>query len=259
MQNYLFILLKSDPRNFTKRHEKVFREISCISSVVFVSWLRSRGILRRMRRLHLLILAGCCLFVFSCTSHDTMQSGTPASSPPPVQSPTPAHDDVAGGFAAPEPGESPSAEFKGTIGLSEKKRAGAEPALLRVVRTGKHESFDRVVFEFEGSAIPGYHIEYVDKPVRDCGQGAVVPISGDGFLLIRMQPSNAHTEAGVPSVTARQQSPKLPILKELKLICDFEADVQWILGVSSPNRYRVLELTNPARLVVDIAHKPGGQ
>jgi hypothetical protein len=205
----------------------------------------------------LLIVVACCLCLGACTTSEPGQAGPPASSPPPVQSPTPAHDDVAGGFAAPEPGESPSAEFKGPAGITEKKRADAEPALLKAVRTGKHESFDRVVFEFDGS-VPGYHIEYVDKPVRDCGQGAVVPISGDGFLLIRMQPSNAHTEAGVPSVTDRQQNPKLPILKELKLICDFEADVQWILGVSSPNRYRVLELTNPARLVVDIAHKSSG-
>jgi len=99
----------------------------------------------------------------------------------------------------------------------------------------------------------------VDHPVRDCGQGAVVPISGDGFLLIRMQPSNAHTEAGEASVQNRQQSPNLPVLKELKLICDFEADVQWILGLASPNRYRVLELTNPSRLVVDVAHESSGQ
>jgi hypothetical protein len=76
--------------------------------------------------------------------------------------------------------------------------------------------------------------------------------------MIRMQPSNAHTEAGEASVQNRQQSPNLAVLKELKLICDFEADVQWILGVASPNRYRVLELTNPARLVVDIAHKSSG-
>jgi hypothetical protein len=78
-------------------------------------------------------------------------------------------------------------------------------------------------------------------------------------LIVRLQPANAHTEAGVATVQNRQQNPSLPILKELKLICDFEADVQWILGLSSPNRYRVLELTNPARLVVDVAHKTSGQ
>ncbi len=210
-----------------------------------------------MKPISLVAAAAFCVLTISCTVHDQRQAGPPA--PPPAPSPTaPSHDNVAGGFATPEPGETESAEFKGTVGLSEKKRDGIQPVLLKAVRTGKHESFDRVVFEFEGNAIPGYTIEYVDKPVRNCGEGAVVPISGDGFLMIRLQPSNAHTDAGQPSVQNREQTPNLPVLKELKLICDFEADVQWIVGLASPNRYRVMELTNPARLVVDISHKTTG-
>ncbi|MBA4159064.1 MAG: hypothetical protein H0X65_16535, partial [Gemmatimonadetes bacterium] len=45
-----------------------------------------------------------------------------------------------------------------------------------------------------------------------------------------------------------------PVLKQLTLICDFEAQVEWVLGVSSPNRFRVIELHEPARLVVDVRH-----
>lgn len=211
-----------------------------------------------MKSFVLVTLIASSFFVISCTPHDQGTTGPPAPPSPVPGSTAPAHDNVAGGLATPEPGETETAEFNGTIGFSEKKRSGIQPALLRAVRTGRHESFDRVVFEFEGNAIPGYQIEYVDKPVRNCGEGAVVPISGDGFLMIRLQPSNAHTDAGQPSVQNRQQSPNLPVLKELKLICDFEADVQWILGLGSPNRYRVMELTNPSRLVVDIAHKRTG-
>lgn len=136
----------------------------------------------------------------------------------------------------------------------EKKTPGLQPVVLKAVRTGKHESFDRVVFEFAGNVIPGYHVEYIDKPVRDCGAGEVVPLAGEGFLLVKLQPAQAHTEAGVATIQNRQQTPGLPIIKELKLICDFEADVQWVFGLSSPNRYRILELSNPARLVIDIAH-----
>jgi len=43
-------------------------------------------------------------------------------------------------------------------------------------------------------------------------------------------------------------------VKELISTCDFEAEVEWVAGVASPNRYRVLELRNPTRLVVDIKH-----
>jgi hypothetical protein len=216
-----------------------------------------RDILRAMKSTHILTIVLCCVFVLSCTNRNRIEP--PPAPSAPAQSPSSVDENVAGGLATPEPGETASTEFRGTIGISEEKRANIQPVLLKAVRTGKHESFDRVVFEFEGDTVPGYHIEHVDHPVRDCGQGAVVPISGDGFLLIRMQPSNAHTEAGEASVQKRQQSPNLPVLKELKLICDFEADVQWILGLASPNRYRVLELTNPSRLVVDVAHESSGQ
>jgi hypothetical protein len=44
----------------------------------------------------------------------------------------------------------------------------------------------------------------------------------------------------------------MPIVKEYEFSCDFEGEVQVVLGVSSPNRYRVTELQNPTRLIVDI-------
>jgi len=46
----------------------------------------------------------------------------------------------------------------------------------------------------------------------------------------------------------------LPVLSELELTCDFEAVVTWVLGVESPNRYRIRELNGPPRLVIDIKH-----
>lgn len=143
-------------------------------------------------------------------------------------------------------------EFKGTAGITERKHKGGGVAILRAVRTAAHSSFDRVVFEFEGSSLPGYQIEYIDRPIRQCGSGRVVPLAGDGWLRVRLEPANAHTEQGEPTITDRERRPNHPNLKELKLICDFEAQVEWVLGLGSPNRYRVLELSKPARLVMDV-------
>jgi hypothetical protein len=146
------------------------------------------------------------------------------------------------------------ADFEGTAGIIDKKRELKEVAVLRQVRTAQHEAYDRVVFEFEGAELPGYHIEYIDKPVRSCGSGDVVALKGDGWLEIRLQPAEAHTEEGAPTVESRDRAPNQKIIKQLKLTCDFEADVTWVLGVASPNKYRVLELKNPTRLAVDIKH-----
>lgn len=147
------------------------------------------------------------------------------------------------------------AEFTGTAGIIDKKNQVKGVAVLKEVRAARHGNYDRVVFEFEGAEMPSYHIEYIDKPVRACGSGHVVPLKGDGWLEIRFTPAAAHTEEGKPTVKNREQSPNFKIIKEMKSTCDFEAEVAWVLGVASPNHYRILELKNPTRLAVDIKHK----
>ncbi|HXG67471.1 MAG TPA: hypothetical protein VNO70_20370 [Blastocatellia bacterium] len=161
---------------------------------------------------------------------------------------------VAGGNAS-EPGDTSPADFAGTAGITEKKKGDIGLVVLRDVRIASHGRFDRVVFEFAGDTVPGYHVEYIDRPVRACGSGNVVPVAGDGWLRVRLTPAQAHTEQGEATVKDRERRPQLSVLKEVKLICDFEADVEWVLGLSSPNRYRVLELASPPRLVIDIKHE----
>jgi hypothetical protein len=153
-----------------------------------------------------------------------------------------------------ETSDASSEDFEGTIGIVEKKKTTITPILLRDVRTASHEKFDRVVFEFDGDVLPGYHVEYVDRPVRRCGSGKVVPLTGDGWLVVEFTPANAHTDEGEASIKDRERKLNLEALKELKIICDFEAEVSWVMSLSRPNRYRVLELSNPARIVVDVKY-----
>jgi hypothetical protein len=152
------------------------------------------------------------------------------------------------------PVDSTSADFEGTVGIVSEESSIQGAALLQNVRTARHDGYDRVVFEFSDAGLPGYHLEYIDRPVRACGSGEVVEIAGDGWLQVRLTPAHAHTEEGQPTVQEREQKPGLPNVLELQLTCDFEADVTWVLGTASPNRYRVLELSDPTRLVVDVRH-----
>ncbi len=138
-----------------------------------------------------------------------------------------------------------------TEGIIDRPRSNTSAATLVAVRTGTHESFDRIVFEFD-ERVPGYHVEYIDRPVRKCGSGKVAQVAGNGWLEVRLSPANAHTEEGRPTVAERERMPNLPEFLELELTCDFEAVVTWVLGVGSPNRYQVRELSSPPRLVVDV-------
>jgi len=147
-----------------------------------------------------------------------------------------------------------SEPFTGTVGTTEQRFAGQDAALLLDVRTGMHPGFDRIVFVFAGETLPGYALEYVDRPVRNCGEGRVVPVAGEAWLRIRLTPARAHTDAGQPTVAPRERRPALPVLREAEMTCDFEAEVAWVLGLAAPNPYRVRELRRPTRLIVDVRH-----
>ena len=137
-----------------------------------------------------------------------------------------------------------------TAGLTAK--GGAEMVTLKAVRTASHDEFERIVFAFEPNRLPGYKIEYIDRPVRQCGSGEVVELPGDAWLSIRLEPAQAHTDEGAPTIAERARTLNYQNLKALRLICDFEGQVEWVAAVASPENYRTLELRAPVRLVVDL-------
>lgn len=130
-------------------------------------------------------------------------------------------------------------------------RAGAPPALLTAVRTAAHEGFDRIVLEFADD-VPGFRVEYVEGSAFHCGSGEPARVDGEHLLRLRIEPANAHTDAGEPTVRERDRRPRLPVLGALALTCDFEAQVEWVAGLRSRGGFRVLELSGPPRLVVDV-------
>lgn len=208
-----------------------------------------------MSKMLLLLLATT---LFGCGD----PGGKPASNTNEGSSVAPPPTEQASTSATPTPKPPPpdeaaelEADFEGTAGIIDKRNKLKAAAVLVDVRTGRHNGFDRIVFEFSGSEMPGYHLEYIDKPVRACGSGNVVPLPGDGWLQVRFEPAVAHTDEGKPTLAFRELAPKLPNLLDVKSTCDFEAQVEWVAGVASPNHFRVIELKAPTRLAVDIKHK----
>ena len=127
-----------------------------------------------------------------------------------------------------------------------------EVSTLVSLRAAQHVGYDRVVFEFAGE-LPGYHIEYIDRPVRSCGSGETVPLPGDAWLEVRFQPAAAHNEQGQPTIQNRDIRTALGNVLRLTTTCDFEAMVTWVVAVRSPNPVRIQRLTKPTRLAVDIS------
>jgi hypothetical protein len=147
--------------------------------------------------------------------------------------------------------------FAGTTALVQRAaRPGARPRVLRAVAATSGPGYDRVVFEFAADSIPGYRVAYTTKPVRRCGSGDPVAVAGAGRLVVRFEPAQAHDERGTATLVERERALGLPAVKEMKLVCDFEGQVEWVLGVAAAGPYRVLDSAGPGRLVLDIRHGP---
>ncbi|PYP59063.1 MAG: hypothetical protein DMD44_05615 [Gemmatimonadetes bacterium] len=135
-------------------------------------------------------------------------------------------------------------------------RAGVPAAMLRSVTAASARGYDRVAFELSTDSAPGYRVEYAAGPVRSCGSGDVVSVAGSERLVVHLEPASAHDDHGNPVPRQRDLVPGLPAVREVKLVCDFEGQVEWVLGLPTKEPYRVTELAGPARLLLDVKQGP---
>ena len=187
-----------------------------------------------------------CLVLMSCA-----RSKQPAPEPPSAPSPAPTSQVRS---ATDEPGDTSPADFAGTFEPQEKLKPNQHPGVLKEVRFGQHQGYDRVVFEFTSKEVPGFKVQYADEPVVTCGSGEPVKVEGEAKLVIQLTPAQAHNDQGNATITERDSKPALKIVRQARLSCDFEAEVSWVLGLTERRAYRVREFKDPARLVIDIKH-----
>ncbi len=122
--------------------------------------------------------------------------------------------------------------------------------IITAVRVAQHPEcgYDRVVLDIRGP-IPGYSVRYVDHVIADAS-GKTITMPGSSFLLIVIQPSQAHTAAGVPTVTSGVRRPGYPALASWTLAGDFEGYVRIALGLSGHVSIRTGELAG--RIYIDL-------
>ncbi|TMD45974.1 MAG: hypothetical protein E6I86_13625 [Chloroflexi bacterium] len=125
--------------------------------------------------------------------------------------------------------------------------AGAA-ATVYDIRIAHHDGYDRLVIGFPTSnAMPEYQLtrQATSTFLRDAsGQ----PVSLDGSAGIRAVLRNADIAPGAPT----DLKPELPSIREVAQIGNFERVVSYGVGLATPACFRVLELSGPTRLVIDV-------
>lgn len=201
-------------------------------------------IVGHMRRTSMIALLSATALALSGCQQDSGPSpgagssgsnATPSESPSPSQSTPPAP-------SGPPFVSGPSSGEGGALGATMVKR----------IRSGSHNGFDRVVIDLNGPA-PSWQADYVDELVQD-GSGEPAPIQGTANLQVIVQAAG-HDDMGNPVYRGRQVArPGLPTLQAWAVIGDFEGQFTVGLALESQADYRVFTLKNPTRLVIDVKH-----
>lgn len=130
------------------------------------------------------------------------------------------------------------------------------------VRVAHQPGFDRLVFEFGQSMAPGpfgmpaYTVETATSLSGPSGQP--VTIVGNAHFGARFQ--NASTQQPNGAVTYMGsndiQTTTTPLIKDVKLVEDFERVLLWGVGLDHLACPKVSELAGPFRVVLDFPTPP---
>jgi hypothetical protein len=154
------------------------------------------------------------------------------------------------------PGSSPAAACPRTTGGN-----ASNQAQLVAVRVAHQPGFDRLVFEFGQSTAPGpfgmpaYTVETASSLSGPSGQP--VPITGNALFGARFQNASTQNPNGTPSYTGSNDiKPTAPLIKEVKIVEDFERVLLWGIGLDHLACPKVSELAGPFRVVLDFPTPP---
>jgi hypothetical protein len=128
------------------------------------------------------------------------------------------------------------------------------PAELSNIRSGRHDSFDRIVLEFSGPE-PMCSASYVNQIVAD-GSGEPISLDGNAFLQVALSGAAAHDGAGKSTYDGPDMidTPELQNVAAVTLAGDFEGQVTIGLGLNVKTHYKVFALSGPTRVVIDVGH-----
>lgn len=202
-----------------------------------------RGPSRLAVGLSLLFFAVPIVWLITLLMRDDGGPDPTTSGPPPPASVAP----VAPGL---DPADDPARA------LSDTATCVAQPgpsALLTGISTGRHPTFDRIVLRFDGP-VPDCKASFVDQITAD-GSGAPIPLGGNAFLSITNM--GATSWDGTQRTYTGSQSFSTPELDNVEAVVisgDFEGYLTIGVGMRQRTHYEVFALTDPTRVVIDVAH-----
>ena len=131
--------------------------------------------------------------------------------------------------------------------------AGARPTVSDI-RIGRHDGFDRVVFEVGGTGAPGWDVRYVDQASSQ-GSGEAIEVAGEEVLQVTLTGVGYPYDTGIEEWSGPDplSVPDTETVTELVWDATFEGTSVAFIGTTARAPFRVYLLEGPARVVVEVA------
>lgn len=188
-------------------------------------------------------------------------TATPSAAPTPTSPSTPTPTPSAAG--TPSGGTDAAADLP-PADSNDKEAAGfpdptGETAYLTDVEIGDHPDYERVVFTFtDESVVPSWRVAYTDT-VTQSGSGRTVDVAGDAYLTVIMSGATAVRLDGEEIIEVYTGPDRLDptsagasAIQEVVATGDFEAVLEWAVGLDEQRPFRAFTLDDPSRVVVDV-------
>jgi hypothetical protein len=122
------------------------------------------------------------------------------------------------------------------------------------IRIGRHDGFDRVVFETDGTGTPGWDVRYVDA-ANSQGSGDDIQVDGGAILQVTINGVGLPADTGVEEYSGpdRLSSGDAQVVTEVVWDSTFEGTSVAFAGVTEKTPFRVYLLEGPARVVLEVA------
>ncbi len=122
------------------------------------------------------------------------------------------------------------------------------------VRTGRHDGFDRVVLEADGTGMPGWDVRYVDVASSQ-GTGEPVEVAGEAVLQVTVTGAGYPYDTGVEEYAGPDPLPGQGTATVTEVVFDatYEGTTVAFVGTRTQAPFRVYLLQDPVRVVVEVA------
>ena len=122
------------------------------------------------------------------------------------------------------------------------------------IRTGRHDGFDRVVFEVGGTGTPGWDVRYVAEAYSQ-GMGDPVEVAGESALQVTITGAGYPFDTGVEEWSGPDPLPGngTQTVTEVAWDATFEGTSVAFVGTTGEAPFRVYALDSPTRVVIEVA------